>query len=45
VRYTDFSYKSHQMKLHNPINTIEELFTYATKLFDELWNNQDLNLV
>ena len=45
VRYTDFSYKSHQMKLPNPINTIEELYTYATKLFDELWNKKDINLV
>ena len=45
VRYTDFSSKSHQMKLPNPINTIEELSTYATKLFDELWNKKDINLV
>ena len=45
VRYTDFSIKSHQMKLPNPINTIEELYTYATKLFDELWNKKDINLV
>ncbi|MBR4633620.1 hypothetical protein IKO50_01320 [bacterium] len=37
--------KSHQMKLPNPINTIEELYTYATKLFDELWNKKDINLV
>ncbi len=45
VRYTDFSSKSHQMTLPNPINTIEELYTYATKLFDELWNKKDINLV
>jgi DNA polymerase-4 len=45
IRYTDFSIKSHQMKLHNPINTIEELYTYATKLFDELRDLKDVNLV
>ena len=45
IRYTDFSYKSHQMKLHNPINTIDELKVYATKLFDELRNKLDVNLV
>ena len=45
VRYTDFSSKSHQLKLHNPINTTEELYVYATKLFDELWNKEDVNLV
>ena len=45
VRYTDFSTKSHQLKLHNLINTTEELYIYATKLFDELWNNEDVNLV
>ncbi len=45
VRYTDFSTKSHQMKLPNPINTTEELYVYATKLFDELWNKKDVNLV
>lgn len=45
IRYTDFSYKNHQMKLHNPINTMEELYTYAAKLFDELWNQKDINLV
>ena len=45
IRYTDFSYKSHQMKLHNPINTIDELKVYATKLFVELRNKLDVNLV
>ena len=45
IRYTDFSYKSHQMKLHNPINTIEELYTYAIKLFDELRDLKEVNLV
>ena len=45
IRYTDFSHKSHQMKLHNPINTIQELYTYGVKLFDELRNKKDVNLV
>ena len=45
VRYTDFSYKSHQRKLNNPINTPEELYNYAIELFNELWNKQEVNLV
>lgn len=45
VRYTDFSSKSHQLKLPNLINTVDELYTYAIRLFDELWNKEDVNLV
>jgi DNA polymerase-4 len=45
IRYMDFSYKSHQMKLLNPINTVEELLSYGTKLFDELRNLKEVNLV
>lgn len=45
VRYTDFSYKSHQRKLSNPINTLEEIFTAAKELFNEFWNKKEVNLV
>lgn len=45
IRYTDFSTKSHQRKLNNLINTVEELYIYSTELFDELWNKQEINLV
>ena len=45
VRYTNFSVKSHQSKLPNAINTPGEIYTIAVKLFDELWNQKELNLV
>jgi len=45
IRYTNFSHKFHQCKLSNPINTIEEIYNSAVKLFDELWNKKDVNLV
>lgn len=45
IRYTNFSTKSHQSKLPNPINTPDEIYTMATKLFDELWNKKEVNLV
>lgn len=45
VRYTNFIVKSHQSKLPNAINTSDEIFTIAAKLFDELWNQKELNLV
>ena len=45
VRYTNFVIKSHQSKLPNAINTPDEIYTIAVKLFDELWNQKELNLV
>ena len=45
IRYTDFSTKSHQCKLPNPINTPDEIYPMSTKLFDELWNKKEVNLV
>lgn len=45
VRYTNFSTRSHQRKLINSINTVDEIYTMAVELFDELWNKQDVNLV
>lgn len=38
VRYIDFTHKSHQYKLSHLINSSEEIFTYASLLFKELWH-------
>ena len=45
IRYTNFSTKSHQHKLTNPINTADELYNISQKLFDELRNKKEVNLV
>lgn len=45
VRYDDYSHKSHQSKLGNLINTPDEIYKNAIRLFDELWDRSEVNLV
>jgi DNA polymerase-4 len=45
VRYTNFTTKTHQSKLPNKINTSDEIYSISSKLFDELWDKKELNLV
>ena len=46
VRYTNYKHKSHQLKFANPINKVEEIYSLAIKLFDELWDwKSEINLV
>lgn len=45
VRYTDFTHKSHQLKLNHLVNTADEIYAYARLLFEEFWHWEDINLV
>jgi len=39
IKYPKSNAKSKQMKINKYINTYNEIFGYALKLFNELWNN------
>ena len=45
VRYDDYKHKSHQRKLINPINTVDEIYKEAISLFDEFWDKKAINLI
>ena len=45
IRYDDYKHKSHQSKLNNLINTPEEIYNNAIRLFDELRDKKEVNLV
>ena len=45
ARYVNFKSKSHQLKLLNPINSADEIYWISVKLFDELWDKKEVNLV
>lgn len=45
VRYSDYTYKSHQRKFQNLIFNSEDIFKNALILFEELRNKKSVNLV
>ncbi len=38
IKSADFSYRSHQMTLKNATNITSEIYKYACRLFNELWD-------
>ncbi|MCI8950989.1 MAG: DNA polymerase IV [Lachnospiraceae bacterium] len=40
IRYTDFSYISHQRVLYNPTNLTLEIYKVVCRLFREVWNGR-----
>ena len=40
VRYLDFTTRSHQLKLPEPVDTSREVYETAVKLLDELWKDR-----
>ena len=45
IRYSTFKMKSHQMKYSSWVNRFKEIYPIAVKLFDELWDWSEINLV
>lgn len=45
IRYSTFKFKSHQLKFHSWVNRFKEIYPIAVKLFDELWDWTEINLV
>lgn len=42
MKYSDFGYESHQMRLENPSNITEEIGDYASKILNNRWNGKPL---
>lgn len=42
IRYTDFSYHSHQKRLYSPTNLTLEIYEAACRLFREIWNGSPI---
>ena len=42
IRYTDLTFTNHQTVLPHPTNITAELFEYACRLFEELWNGDPI---
>ena len=45
IRYSSFKMKSHQMKYSSWVNRFKEIYPLAVKLFDELRDGSEINLV